>query len=204
MASSDIAFTPAVKAIQARLGSRASYERVEQNGGWATTVTPELEAFLGAARSIYLATANASGQPYIQHRGGPPGFLRVLDEQTLGFADFAGNRQYISLGNLDENPQAYIFVMDYAHRQRIKIWGKARVVGDDPELLAALMPEGYKARPERAILFRVEAWDANCRQHIPVLLPAEPVAQAIEGFQARIAELEAEIATLRAERRVGG
>lgn len=201
MALSDIAFTPSVKAIQARFGSRAAYARMEQNGGWATTVTPDLAAFLGAARSIYLATANASGQPYIQHRGGPPGFLRPVDERTLGFADFSGNRQYISLGNLAENPRAYIFIMDYAHRQRIKLWGEARVVEDDAHLVARLMPDGYKARAERAILFRIEAWDANCRQHIPVLLPAEPVAQAIEGFEARIADLEAEIAKLREERR---
>ncbi len=201
MASSDIAFTPAVKAIQARLGSRAPYERTEEKGGWATTVTPDLAAFLGAARSIYLATANARGQPYIQHRGGPPGFLRPLDEHTLGFADFAGNRQYISLGNLAENPRAYIFIMDYAHRQRVKLWGVARVVEDDPDLVGKLMPAGYAAKPERAILFRIAAWDANCRQHIPVLLPAEPVAQAVEAFQARIAELEAEVTRLREEQR---
>ena len=144
--SSDVAFTPAVKAIQARRGSRDHYAKAEERGGWRTTITPDLADFLAEARSFYLATANADGQPYIQHRGGPPGFLRVIDERTLGFADFKGNRQYITTGNLAENPKAYIFVMDYAQRRRVKLWGRARVVEDDPALLARLWPEGYKAR----------------------------------------------------------
>ena len=169
--SSDVAFTPAVKAVQARRGSREHYAKAEAKGGWRTTITPDLAGFLADARSFYLATASAEGQPYIQHRGGPPGFLRVIDERTLGFADFKGNRQYITTGNLAENPRAYIFVMDYAQRRRVKLWGRARVVEDDPALLARLWPEGYKARDEQVILFEIEAWDTNCPQHIPQMFP---------------------------------
>jgi uncharacterized protein len=196
--SSDVAFTPAVKAIQEKRGSRGHYAKMEAKGGWRATVTPDLAAFLAEARSFYLATASAMGQPYIQHRGGPPGFLRVIDERTLGFADFKGNRQYITTGNLAENSRAYIFVMDYAQRRRVKLWGRARVVEDDPALLARLWPEGYTAREEQAILFEIEAWDTNCPQHIPQLFPAEDVSHTIEQFQARIRELEAEVEALKA------
>ena len=136
---SDIAFTPAVKAIQARKGSRDAYARMEQGGGWQTRITPELKDFIEAQTSVFLATANAEGQPYIQHRGGPAGFLHVLDEQTLAFADFVGNRQFITMGNLTENPKAHLFLMDYAHQQRIKIWGEARVIEDDADLNAKLI-----------------------------------------------------------------
>jgi predicted pyridoxine 5'-phosphate oxidase superfamily flavin-nucleotide-binding protein len=196
--SSDVAFTPAVKAIQEKRGSRGQYARMEQRGGWQTAITPDLAGFLNEVRSFYLATANADGQPYIQHRGGPPGFLRVIDERTLGFADFKGNRQYITTGNLSENSKAYIFVMDYAHRRRVKLWGRARVVENDTVLLAKLWPEGYQAREEQAILFEVEAWDTNCPQHIPQMFHAEDVAGTIVKFQERIKELEAEVAALKA------
>jgi predicted pyridoxine 5'-phosphate oxidase superfamily flavin-nucleotide-binding protein len=196
--SSDVAFTPAVKAIQEKRGSRNQYARMEQRGGWQTTITPDLAGFLSEVRSFYLATATADGQPYIQHRGGPPGFLRVIDAHTLGFADFKGNRQYITTGNLSENPKAYIFVMDYAHRRRVKLWGRARVVENDAALLAKLWPEGYQAREEQAILFEVEAWDTNCPQHIPQMFHAEDVAGTIVKFQERIKELEAEVAALKA------
>ena len=165
--SSDVAFTPSVKAVQARKGSRGAYQRMEEKGAWQTKITPDLVAFIEAQRSVFLATANAEGQPYIQHRGGPAGFLRVLDEETIGFADFVGNRQYITQGNLAVNPRAHLFLIDYAHRRRIKVWGTARVVEGDDALIARLMPEGYKARPEQAILFTVSAWDTNCAQHIP-------------------------------------
>jgi predicted pyridoxine 5'-phosphate oxidase superfamily flavin-nucleotide-binding protein len=147
-----------------------------------------------------LATASADGQPYVQHRGGPPGFVRIVGERTLGFADFKGNRQYITTGNLAENAKAFMFIMDYARQRRVKIWGRARVVEDDEELLARLRPEGYPARPEQAILFDIEAWDTNCPQHIPQMFHAEDVARAIEQFQARIRELEAEIAALKGSR----
>jgi predicted pyridoxine 5'-phosphate oxidase superfamily flavin-nucleotide-binding protein len=196
-ASSDVAFTASVKAVQERRGSRRAYRRMEEQGGWRTTVTPELAAFLAERDSIYLATANAKGQPYVQHRGGPKGFVRVLDEKTLGFVDYAGNRQYISTGNLAENEQAFLFLPDYARRQRIKIWGRAKVVENDPELIARLMPSDYRARGEAVILFTIEAWDANCPQHIPQLLDAAEVAAAFEKLQTHIGELEAEIAQLR-------
>jgi hypothetical protein len=192
--SSDVAFTPSVKAIQARKGSRQAYARVEQNGGWRTDVDDDLAAFLAAQTSLFLATASADGQPYIQHRGGPPGFVRVLDQHTLAFADFRGNRQYITQGNLSENPKANIFIMDYAHRRRIKLWGEARVIENDPELLQSLMPQGYKARPEQAIVFRIKAWDTNCPQHIPQKFDAADVATALATRDARIAELEAALA----------
>jgi predicted pyridoxine 5'-phosphate oxidase superfamily flavin-nucleotide-binding protein len=196
--SSDVAFTPAVKAAQERRGSRGSYAKMEARGGFRTAITPDLAAFLGEARSFYLATASASGQPYVQHRGGPPGFLRIIDERTLGFADFKGNRQYITTGNLAENPRAYIFVMDYAQRRRVKLWGRARAVEDDSAQLARLWPEGYAARPEQVILFEVEAWDTNCAQHIPQMFHAEDVGQTIVRLQTRIEELEAEVAALKA------
>ncbi len=197
--STDIAFSPAVKAVQERRGSRAAYARLEQNGGWDTKIDATLASFIAGMRSFYLATASKDGQPYIQHRGGPPGVLHVIDETTLAFADFAGNRQYISTGNLAENPRAMLFLMDYQHRRRVKIWGQARVIEDDPELIARLFPANYRARPEAAILFTVEAWDTNCPQHIPQMLFAEDVATAIEALNERIAALQAENARLRGE-----
>jgi len=197
--SSDVAFTPAVKAIQARKGSRGAYAHVEQNGGWRTEVDEDLAAFLAQTNSLYFATASAGGQPYIQHRGGPKGFVKVLDKNTLAFADYSGNKQYITQGNLSENPKAHIFVMDYAHRRRVKIWGEARVVDDDPALMKSLMPQGYKARPEQVILFKISAWDTNCPQHIPQKFDAADVAAALASRDARIAELEAELAALKGE-----
>ena len=186
---SDIAFTPTVKAIQQRKGSRTSYERMEAGRGWSTAITPDLADFIAAQTSVFFGTASADGQPYIQHRGGPPGFLRVLDERTIAFADYRGNRQYISQGNLADNPQAFLFLIDYAHRQRIKIWGEARVVEDDPELVQSLMPEGYKARPEQALVLTVFAWDSNCPQHIPQRFEAADVAAALAERDRRIEEL---------------
>jgi uncharacterized protein len=195
--SSDIAFTPTVKAIQQRKGSRHGYARMEQGGGWETRITPELRAFIAAQTSFYMATANAEGQPYIQHRGGPAGFLQVLDEHTLAFVDYAGNKQYISSGNLSDNPKAHLFLMDYAHRQRIKIWGEAQVLEGDAALLDQLMPKDYRAKPEQVIVFTVSAWDANCPQHIPVRIDAKDVQQALDQRDARIRELEAELAQAR-------
>jgi predicted pyridoxine 5'-phosphate oxidase superfamily flavin-nucleotide-binding protein len=197
--SSDVAFTPAVKTVQARKGSRETYARVEERGGWRTEIDENLVAFLEDVNSFYFATASATGQPYIQHRGGPKGFIKVLDRNTLAFADYSGNRQYISLGNLSENPKAYIFVMDYAHRRRVKLWGEARVIDDDPALLKSLMPQGYKARPEQVIVFRVAAWDTNCPQHIPQKFDSADVAAALSSRDERIAELEAELAALRSQ-----
>jgi predicted pyridoxine 5'-phosphate oxidase superfamily flavin-nucleotide-binding protein len=195
--STDVGFTPSVKAVQTRKGSRHAYERVEANGGWQTRITPDLEAFLAAQTSVFLGTASRDGQPYIQHRGGPPGFLTALDDTTIAFADFAGNRQYITTGNLAENAKAHLFLIDYAHRRRIKIWGTAKVVEDDPALIERLMPQGYRARGEQAILFSVSAWDVNCPQHIPQRFEAADVATALADRDRRIAALEAEVAALR-------
>lgn len=195
---SDTAFSPSVKAVQSRKGSRNAYARQEAAGGWADHIPADLKAFVEAQTSVFLATASASGQPYIQHRGGPAGFLRVLDERTIAFVDYAGNRQYITQGNLAENDQAYLFLIDYAHRRRIKIWGRARVVEGDAALEAQLMPEGYRARPEQVILFEVATWDANCPQHIPQRFEAADVAAALRAKEDRIAELEAEVAALKA------
>ena len=197
MASTDIAFSPSVTAVQERRGSRGAYARLEQNGGWETKIDAVLAKFIAGLRSFYLATASKDGQPYVQHRGGPPGFLRVIDETTLAFADFAGNRQYISTGNLAENPRAMLFLMDYQNRRRVKIWGQARVIENDPQLIARLLPDDYRASPEAAILFTVEAWDANCPQHIPQMLFVEDVAAAVDVLEKRIAALEAENARLR-------
>ena len=195
--SSDIAFTDRVKAIQTERGSRAGYARQEQKGGWPTTVTADLAATLAETRSFYLATATPEGQPYIQHRGGPKGFLKVIDEKTLGFADFTGNRQYLTTGNLADNPRAFLFLMDYVNRRRVKIWGTARVV-DDKETIARLFPDGYEARPEQAIVFTIAAWSRNCPQHIPQMFPAAEVMAAVDALTARIKTLEAELAQARA------
>lgn len=196
--ASDVAFTDRVKEIQARKGSRSAYERMEKNGSWERSITAELKREIEAQTSVFLATANAQGQPYIQHRGGPAGFLQVLDELTIGFADFTGNRQYITQGNLQENPKAHLFLIDYANRRRIKIWGRASVVEGDDALIQRLMPVGYRARPEQALLFKVVAWDANCPQHIPQRFEASDVAAALEARDRRIAALEAEVERLRA------
>jgi predicted pyridoxine 5'-phosphate oxidase superfamily flavin-nucleotide-binding protein len=199
MPTSDVAFTPSVKAIQARKGSRAAYARVEQNGGWRSQIDDNLAAFLAETDSMFLATASADGQPYMQHRGGPKGFVRMLDPHTLAFADYSGNRQFITQGNLAENSKAHIFIMDYAHRHRVKLWGTARVVEDDAALLASLMPQGYKARPEQAIIFTIAAWDTNCPQHIPQKFDAADVAAALASRDARIAALEAEVDRLKGQ-----
>ena len=197
--SSDVAFTPAVKAIQARKGSREAYADVEENGGWRTEIDDRLTGVLADTNSFYLATATADGQPYIQHRGGPKGFIKILDKHTLAFADYSGNRQYLTQGNLSENPKAHIFIRDYAHRRRVKLWGEARVVDDDPALTQSLMPKGYRARPEQVVMFKIAAWDTNCPQHIPQKFDAADVAAALAARDARIAELEAELAQLKGQ-----
>ena len=194
---SDIAFTPSVKAVQDRRGSRHAYARMEEGAGWQTTITDELKREIEAQTSVFLATASADGQPYIQHRGGPAGFLHVQDEHTIAFADFAGNRQYISAGNLAENDRAQLFLIDYATRTRIKLWGTARMVDDDPALVARLMPPGYAARGEQALVFTVTAWDVNCPKHIPQRFEAADVRAALAARDARIAELESELDALR-------
>ena len=189
---SDIAFTDSVKAIQQRMGSRKQYERMETTGGWDNAIPKDLAEFIGERDSFYLATANANGQPYIQHRGGPKGFLKVLDERTLAFADFAGNRQYITIGNLSENKQAFLFLMDYPSQTRVKIWGTAEVVENDPRLVKQLSDPSYKEKPDRVIPFHVEAFDINCRQHIQPRFTQAEIEELVEPLRARLAELEAE------------
>lgn len=200
--SSDVAFTASVKAEQARRGSRAAYVRMEARGGFRTAVTPDLAAFLATIDTAYLATASAEGQPYAQHRGGPPGFLRVLGPDLIGFADYAGNRQYVSVGNLSENSRAFLFLMDYAHGRRIKLWGRAEV-SEDLDLIARLMSAEDDSRAERAILFRVAAWDVNCSAHIPRKVNLADMAPILAERDARIAALEAELVALRGRSATG-
>lgn len=193
--TSDVAFTDTVKTIQDRKGSRNGYAKMEAKGGWQDRVTPDLAAFIAARDSFYLATANADGQPYIQHRGGRPGFLKVINDRTLAFADFTGNRQYISQGNLLDNSKAFIFLMDYANRRRVKIWGTARVVEDDPVLIQSLTDTDYAdGTPEQAMVFEITAWDINCPQHITPRFTEADIARAVEPLHARIRELEASLA----------
>jgi hypothetical protein len=201
---SDVAFTPAVKSIQERKGSRDNYARMEEGEGWSTTITPALSAFIAEQNSIYLGTANAAGQPYIQHRGGPPGFLRVVDESTLAFVDFKGNRQYITQGNLTENPKAFVFLMDYARRRRIKLWGTARFVEGDAELVKSLMPDGYRAHPEQVFMFSLSAWDANCPQHIPKRVDLAEMEAVITAKDRTILELTKQVAELMRRLRESG
>ena len=188
--TSDIAFTPSVKAIQEKYHSRNSYASMEKFGGWQSGITEQLTQFLNTMDSFYLSTSNASGQPYTQHRGGPKGFLKTIDSKTLAFADFSGNRQYITTGNLSENNKAFIFLMDYPNRTRIKIWGTAKVVEDDKELLESLSDASYKARLERVIVFTVEAWDVNCRQHIQQRFTEEDIKSITDPLDKKIEELE--------------
>lgn len=195
--SSDVPFSPAVKTMQTRKGSRGIYGRIEDHGGFLSDLTPELVQFIAAADSVYLATASAAGQPYVQHRGGPKGFIRVLGPNLLGFADFSGNRQYVTAGNLSENDRACLFIMDYRNRRRLKLWGRARCE-EASAIIEPLTSADYAAPVERAILFRIAAWDLNCPRHIPVRIDADEIDQLVAGLQDRIDMLEAENAALRA------
>jgi predicted pyridoxine 5'-phosphate oxidase superfamily flavin-nucleotide-binding protein len=193
----DLVFTPAARKAQAERGSDGLYAK-RIAAGFPSAITPDLAAFIAERDTAFLATVSAAGAPYIQHRGGPKGFIKVVDEHTLGFADYAGNRQYITISNLAGNDRAYLFLLDFAHRQRIKLWGRARVVENDPTLLAKLADPGYRAKPERAILFTVAAWDVNCSQHITERFTTAEVADAVSGLRDRLAKLETENAELRA------
>lgn len=196
MSNSELVFPPAVRRAQAERGSAGVYAKKVEHG-FPDTVTPEFAAFIAEQDTAFLGTASAAGAPYIQHRGGPKGFIKVVDEKTLGFADYRGNRQYITLGNLSENDRAYLFLIDFSRRQRIKLWGRARVVENDDALVAKLFDQGYKAKPERVILFTIEAWDVNCSQHITARLSEAEIAQMAEAIQERVAALQAENARLR-------
>ncbi len=190
----DVMFSPAVKAEQVRLGSREAFE----DRDWQTEITDDLRQFLAAIDTFFFATASADGRPYIQHRGGPAGFLKPIGTHMLAFADFAGNRQYISLGHLKENDRAHIFILHFATQQRLKLWGRARVIEDDAELMERLVDPAYKAKPQRAIAFRIEAWDINCRQHIVARYSEAEIAPAVNQLTQRIKELEDEVARLKA------
>jgi len=194
-----IAFTSTVKQLQERNGSRRVYAGTEAQG-WPSEITPQLAEFIAQQNSFYLATVNAAGQPYIQHRGGPRGFLKPIDARTLAMADYRGNRQFISQGNLIENSKAFIFLMDYANRRRIKIWGEAWMVEGDEALLKAVIPEGYAATPERVFLFRVSAWDPNCSQHIPRKHDLDQIKEMMAGRDEEIAALKARVAELETNR----
>ena len=195
--NSELVFPPAVRRAQAERGSAAGYAKKVAHG-FPATVTPELAAFIAEQDTAFLGTASAEGAPYIQHRGGPKGFIKVVDDRTLGFADYRGNRQYITLGNLSENDRATLFLIDFSRRQRIKLWGRARVVENDDALVQTLFDQGYKARPERVILFTIEAWDVNCSQHITARMTVPEVEGLLGTVQERIAALQAENAQLRA------
>lgn len=198
MNNASIVFTPAAQKAQAERGSARAYAaRVAE--GFPDTVTPELAKFIAEQDTVFLGTASADGAPYIQHRGGPPGFIKVIDEKTLGFADYRGNRQYITLANLSENDRAYLFLLDPARKQRIKIWGRARVIENDVALVEKLFDAGYKAKPERVILFTIEAWDVNCSQHIVTRYTEAQLEAGFADIRQHITALEAENATLRAQ-----
>jgi predicted pyridoxine 5'-phosphate oxidase superfamily flavin-nucleotide-binding protein len=196
--NSDLVFPPAVRRAQAERGTDKLYAAKTEHG-FPNSVTPELAAFIAEQDTAFLATASAEGAPYVQHRGGPKGFIKIVDERTLGFADYRGNKQFITLGNLSENDRAYLFLIDFSRRQRIKLWGRARVVENDDALIGKLFDRGYKARPERVILFTIEAWDVNCPQHITPRMTVPEVEGLLGTVQERIAALQAENARLRAE-----
>ncbi|MCC7194667.1 MAG: pyridoxamine 5'-phosphate oxidase family protein [Gemmatimonadaceae bacterium] len=195
-----IAFTPTVKKVQEELGSRSSYARMERGPGAVNHRLTEAEAgFIAARDSLYMATVSETGWPYVQHRGGPIGFVHVLDERTIGFADFRGNRQYVSVGNLMTDDRVSLFFMDYPNKTRLKLLGRARLVGlDDQAVLSRLAMPDYRARIERGFVITVEAFDWNCPQHITERYTLEEVRAVTAPLTARIAELEAELARRRA------
>lgn len=188
---SDIAFTPAVKAEQERLGSRAGYAKMEAGAGWRSTADEDLRGFIAARNSFYLATVNEEGHPYIQHRGGDTGFLKVLDDKTLAFADYSGNRQYITVGAMRHNPKAFIFLMDYPNRRRVKIWGRARFEEDDKALIRQVAGD-TDSKVERVILFDIDAWDVNCPKYITPRYTEDELQPAIAAYEDRIRELTEE------------
>jgi predicted pyridoxine 5'-phosphate oxidase superfamily flavin-nucleotide-binding protein len=192
----ELVFPPAAQRAQAERGSARAYAG-KLEAGFPDRITPELASYIAELDTAFLATVSAAGAPYIQHRGGPKGFIKVIDDKTLGFADYAGNRQYITISNLAENDRAYLFLINFAERQRIKLWGHARAVENDPALIAQVFDKGYRARPERVILFTVDAWDVNCSQHITARYSQTEVADAVTLLRDRIAALEAENASLR-------
>ena len=189
----EIAFTPEVQAAQAERGSRETYERYIAKGPTNDSIPPPLAEFIGTLDGFYLGTVSSNGYPYIQFRGGPLGFLKVLDEKTLGFADFSGNVQYITVGNLSGNDKAFLFLMDYRHRKRVKIWGRAEFIEGQSDLIEQLQMPGYPATIERAIVFHVEATSENCPQHIPIRYSEQEVEEMLTPLRDRITLLEQQL-----------
>jgi predicted pyridoxine 5'-phosphate oxidase superfamily flavin-nucleotide-binding protein len=196
----DIAVTPSVRAAQAENGAAHLWTDFKGHRAFDRFTENEV-AFIAARDSFYMASVSETGWPYVQHRGGPRGFLRVIDDKTLAFADFAGNRQYISLGNLGADARVSLILMDYTNRRRLKIFAHAEVRGlaDDPELAAAIATPGYRGKAERAFVLRLDAFDWNCPQHITPRFDAPDVAEALGAMKRRIEELEAENAALRGQ-----
>ncbi|MDJ0620534.1 MAG: pyridoxamine 5'-phosphate oxidase family protein [Calothrix sp. MO_192.B10] len=192
----NIAFTDGVKEAQHRYGSRSIYENFLKRGVSEDILTAKETDFIAAQDSFYMGTVSSNGWPYVQFRGGPKGFLRVLDEKTLGFVDFKGNLQYLSVGNLSENDRVFLFLMDYPNRRRLKIWGRAQVIDDNPELMEQLADTDYYAEREKVILIKVEAFDWNCPQHIPIRYSETEVNEMMAPLTARIQELESKLAEL--------
>ncbi len=191
----EIAFTPEVKAAQTQRGSRDTYEKYIANGAANDSITPKIAEFISQLDGFYLGTVSSNGYPYIQFRGGPAGFLRILDEKTLAFADFSGNVQYITVGNLSGNDKAFLFLMDYRQRRRIKLWGRAEIIEGDTDWLDRVKMPGYAATMERVILFHVEATSENCPQHIPIRYAEAEVAAMLTPLRDRIAQLEVQLAS---------
>jgi predicted pyridoxine 5'-phosphate oxidase superfamily flavin-nucleotide-binding protein len=194
--NSDLVFPPAARRAQAERGSDKAYAgRVE--AGFPDSISPELAEFITRLDTAFLATVSENGAPYIQHRGGPRGFIKIIDDKTLGFADYRGNRQYITISNIQSNDRAFLFLLDPGTRSRIKIWGRLRAIEGDTALIEKLFDKGYKARPERVLLFTVDAWDVNCSQHITERFTKEEIQAAMPGIQQKIIALETENAQLR-------
>ena len=200
-AFAEIAFTPAVRAAQQRQGSAAMYDRMlAPEADPANLLGPEEAAFVEARDGFYQATTSETGWPYVQFRGGPAGFLKVLDQRTIAYADFRGNRQYVSAGNLAGDDRISMILMDYPNRRRLKVMGRARLVEKDadPDLVASLHVDGYRARPERAVVITVEGLDWNCPQHIPVRLTREELEPHLAPLKDELSRLQAENAALEA------
>lgn len=189
----EIAFTPEVQAAQEQRGSRQAYERYIAKGSANDSITPKIEEFIAQLDGFYLGTVSSNGYPYIQFRGGLPGFLKVLDQKTLGFADFSGNAQYITVGNLSGNDKAFLFLMDYRNRTRIKVWGRAQFLEGDSALIEQLRIPEDPGEIKRVILFHIEALSENCPQHIPIRYSVAEVEAMMAPLQARIAELEQQV-----------
>jgi len=194
-ASAEIAFTPAVRKIQQQQGVADLYDDFLTPDAERSDTLGQMEAaFIAARDGFYQATISKAGWPYVQFRGGPPGFLKVLDEKTIAYADFRGNQQYISTGNLSEIDRISLILMDYPNRRRIKIWGRAKLVDkkDDPKLLAKLQIENYRGLPERAVVITIDAFDWNCPQHIPQRLTLQELEPHLSQLKRQIIELQQE------------